>query len=315
MRRALPPPGTVLCAAAASIGGGVALGIDDYVAYWSCDEGEGSVVRDQAPEQCDGVIVGATWTDGVVGTGLAFDGANDFVVITDPHGEPGHVGDLTHGTISVWFRLDSAPPANVIHPILYLGDGVGPTQSGLIIEVGHFGFDTSGNNLKLYYTVFDEAGHIPLCFDSARQLDVGRWYHFAAVVGPGFNTGFLDGREMTERHYNFGDATREDFFASVTDQRVFWIGRGFLARRPADQFHHGAIDEIRIYDRPLDAQEIRAYRDAIAAGDADGDGTVDAADLLRVLGAWGPCEDCPEDFDGDGVVGVADLLAVLDRWE
>ena len=49
-------------------------------------------------------------------------------------------------------------------------------------------------------------------------------------------------------------------------------------------------------------------------GDVDGDGVVDVVDLLAVLAAWGPCEDCPEDLNGDGVVDVLDLLIVLANW-
>lgn len=53
----------------------------------------------------------------------------------------------------------------------------------------------------------------------------------------------------------------------------------------------------------------------VALGDVDGDGLVDFADILAVLGSWGPCEgDCPADLDGDGVVGFADLLLVLANW-
>jgi len=52
-------------------------------------------------------------------------------------------------------------------------------------------------------------------------------------------------------------------------------------------------------------------------GDLNGDEIVGVADLLQVLGAWGPCENpksCPEDFDNDGAVGVSDLLTLLGAW-
>jgi len=48
------------------------------------------------------------------------------------------------------------------------------------------------------------------------------------------------------------------------------------------------------------------------AGDIDGDGCVDDADLLRVLFAFGQSgSDLPEDISGDGIVDDADLLMVL----
>jgi len=49
-------------------------------------------------------------------------------------------------------------------------------------------------------------------------------------------------------------------------------------------------------------------------GDIDGDGLVSFADLLQVLGAWGPCPACAADLDGDGTVGFADVLIVLANW-
>ena len=49
-------------------------------------------------------------------------------------------------------------------------------------------------------------------------------------------------------------------------------------------------------------------------GDIDNNDTVDVSDLLAVLSAWGPCNDCPEDLDGNNVVDVADLLTLLANW-
>ena len=52
-------------------------------------------------------------------------------------------------------------------------------------------------------------------------------------------------------------------------------------------------------------------------GDIDGDGIVGTTDLILLLGAWGPCDDCgacPEDLDGDCVVGTTDLILMLGNW-
>jgi probable HAF family extracellular repeat protein len=49
--------------------------------------------------------------------------------------------------------------------------------------------------------------------------------------------------------------------------------------------------------------------------DLDGDGSVGAADLSMLLGAWGACgAACPADLDGDGAVGAADLSILLGAW-
>jgi predicted outer membrane repeat protein len=50
------------------------------------------------------------------------------------------------------------------------------------------------------------------------------------------------------------------------------------------------------------------------AGDINGDGVVDTADLVLVLAAWGPCGGCAEDLDGSGTVDTADMIIVLAAW-
>ncbi len=53
-------------------------------------------------------------------------------------------------------------------------------------------------------------------------------------------------------------------------------------------------------------------------GDLDGDGAVGVADLVILLGAWGPCrahpDACPADVDLDDIVGITDLLILLANW-
>ncbi|MHC5113166.1 MAG: hypothetical protein ACYTGP_01900 [Planctomycetota bacterium] len=50
-------------------------------------------------------------------------------------------------------------------------------------------------------------------------------------------------------------------------------------------------------------------------GDVNGDGTVNFADVLGVIAAWGPCAGpCPADLDGNGAVGFGDILIILANW-
>jgi hypothetical protein len=50
------------------------------------------------------------------------------------------------------------------------------------------------------------------------------------------------------------------------------------------------------------------------ASDINGDNATNVADLLAVIGTWGPCAGCAADINGDGTVNVADLLAVITGW-
>jgi len=53
------------------------------------------------------------------------------------------------------------------------------------------------------------------------------------------------------------------------------------------------------------------FQDIQCPADFDGDGDVDTADLLYLLGAWGTPDG---DVDGDGDTDTADLLALLGAW-
>lgn len=48
--------------------------------------------------------------------------------------------------------------------------------------------------------------------------------------------------------------------------------------------------------------------------DLDGDGQVDAGDMGRLIGAWGRCRGCAEDFNGDGRVDGEDLALLFSEW-
>ncbi|MCI0365821.1 MAG: hypothetical protein L0Y44_14400 [Phycisphaerales bacterium] len=48
--------------------------------------------------------------------------------------------------------------------------------------------------------------------------------------------------------------------------------------------------------------------------DISGDGIINVADLLLVIGSWGAGAGSPADINDDGVVNVVDLLAVISAW-
>jgi len=49
--------------------------------------------------------------------------------------------------------------------------------------------------------------------------------------------------------------------------------------------------------------------------DLNDNGSVDFADILSIIAAWGPCVgECPQDLNGNGNVDFADILAVIGAW-
>ncbi len=221
------------------------------IAYWNLDEGYGEVAHDSVNE-FHGVVYGASWIYGKIGNALDFDGENDFVIL--PQSAINFIGSLDEGTIAFWFYYDYNLDQQEIQPLFYLGiDNENELDNMFIIEIGH----KNPANRKLYVTwVVD--GRIPLCFDSGFHLEEKRWYHFAVVVNPYGNTGYLDGVELVNRHYNFGKAIDCYFLSDITVQDQFTIGYGKTAdgKCPHFLYFDGRIDDVRIYDKPLNADEI-----------------------------------------------------------
>jgi subtilisin family serine protease len=140
------------------------------------------------------------------------------------------------------------------------------------------------------------------------------------VMAPGANVWSL--KDAAE--YQFLSGT------SMATPHVSGVAMLLLARDPGlspDAIKATLQETAADLDAPgFDEQTGFGRIDAAAAvatlavtGDLDGDGTVSTADLLVLLGAWGPCDEacppaCPADLDGDCVVGTADLLALLANW-
>ena len=250
------------------------------VAYWALD---GSAA-DAGPYSLDGTLIdGAGFADAILGDGLHLDGIDDYLDVTDASGAfPAVLGGLGQGTVSVWFKFDGLPDTRVIYPVFYMGDGVGgPGQSSVTIEIGHF----DPGNTKLYWTSLrnDQQPVPTLCFDTGFNLQQGQWYHYAVVVDPTGNTGYLNGQELTDRHYNFADALSPEFLEDISVQEKVWIGRGFLGFDTRDHYFPGTIDELLIYDRPLSGVEISRYYQSTVTeptvGDFNNDAIVNDQDI------------------------------------
>ena len=257
MRKTFPTMFLSLLAFASGIGAAWGGTEDGLVAHYRFDEGTGTALHDSTPNQFDGSIVNGSWVTGpVYGSAVNFNGSSGRVELSSA-AALSTIGGLSQGSVSVWFYYRGIPAGNSISPIFYLGEA--GFNNLLVIEVGH----NSPTNEKLYFTVA-VGGSLALCFDTGVNLQRNRWYHFVAVVGPNGNTGYLNGVEMTARHYNSGNPSTVKFFADVPIQQKFSLGRGTtLPGKSNSQVwtFYGAVGETRVYDRPLTAAEVQELYD------------------------------------------------------
>jgi len=192
------------------------------VGHWSFDEQEGNIIIDHSTFKSNGEIKGLPKrVAGIIGNGcLELDGKGDYIEISENGKTPSQLNNLGKGSISIWFNARNIPVGTNILPVFYYGSKKGcanmkdASNEGLIISLAHGEIDHESQGI--YFTVFNNPCEYPsICFDSQADNDPdnkqglileGEWYHFVAVVGENFNTGYLNGEEIHYRSYNFSDA-------------------------------------------------------------------------------------------------------------
>ncbi|MBS3774453.1 MAG: T9SS type A sorting domain-containing protein [Bacteroidales bacterium] len=233
---------------------------EGLIAHWSFDETEGDTIYDKTGNGNHGTVYGAERIDGVSGNALSFDGEDDYARIPgDGEAPPSVLSELGEGSISLWFKVNHIPTNYGIAPIFYYGaeekcDFFDAANKGLIIELGHSPIHYGSE--RLYFTIWKNGCTYPsFCYDSNHAIPEGEWHHLVVVVRGDYNTGYLNGEEMVNRRYNFGDASYSQFFADAIAHEKLWLGKGHWDR--TTQHYDGAIDELRIYSNPLSEAEVK----------------------------------------------------------
>ncbi len=214
----------------------------NLIGWWKFDDGGGDIVSDSSDNGYDGTLVGGpTWIangSGYDGSGfLDFDGTDDYVDVN-------YVSEdaflLPRYTVTAWFRRDgSTDERNLIS--LFKPTGDYPLH-GMVISLN------SGEEGRVrYLNRFPFGGYSPAenIYSTPYTYGIGQWHH-AAVVRDS-NTSrklYIDGIEV-------GSSTED--IGAFNEHLQLFIG----ALRPGMlRDWNGAIDDVRIYNRPLSQTEI-----------------------------------------------------------
>ena len=200
--------------------------IRGLVAYWDFEDGSGTTLSDVTGNGFDGTIRNMEAGDWVAGrkagtSGLSFDGVDEFVE-TGATASDLDIPGRTPRTIAGWAR----------GPVFFEG------KTGGIFELGSPENDFSFRSTSILGTTFG------LEYNDERmgaRADQETWFHFAATFDGENVRLFIDGLLVGE----------DEFPDLFTDDAVpFKIGT-----LEAD-FVKGEIDEIAVWDMPLDADLI-----------------------------------------------------------
>jgi hypothetical protein len=214
---------------------------EGLIAYWSFDEGGGSVAHDYSGYGNDGTVSGANWVTGMCESAL------EFVYHDIVRYIPGYFDDPIGSAFSLeawvrWYGEDPGTPARYC----YILDGRTHVTTGL------YWFIRPEGRVCLYQQT--PGGIKSYC--SRDSVRIGEWAHVALTFDytSGEVHAFINGSPDTT---HMAAAPYYDSYLSAAIGNNRWApGDGQWAT------FNGIIDELRIYNRPLSPAEILDhYRD------------------------------------------------------
>jgi len=198
------------------------------VLWLQMDERQGSIAYDLSGNNNHGTIYGPTWKRGKIGYCLNFDGVDDYVNLGIP---TALYQDFTEITLEFWIFLKELREQGSVNWHNFVPYGVHLHSDGTASWVSDH---SDGPQWLLIDALFS----------------VGKWQHMAITYKLGTTDirAFLNGTQI-------GIATPYRFGVFTTPSLPFYIG----ARWVNFQHFWGSLDEVRIYNRALSAQEIEAH--------------------------------------------------------
>jgi len=212
------------------------------VGWWTFDDGSGTVAKDMSGKSVDGTFFGEpTWgQEGQHRGVLLFDGTEanpEYVFINGSFQVPVY-------TITVWFRVDGSVSADHMDVFSAYAPGV---VHGILLEV------RQGDGTLRYLHRYPLGTGGGTNIYTTTTYDDGAWYHAAMVKSVDTIALYING-ELVDSAADTSEFNPGD---------TFGVALGILDdERAPDRVLIGAIDDVRIYDRPMSQEEIQATMQA-----------------------------------------------------
>jgi LruC domain-containing protein len=221
-------------------------GPESLVSYWDFNENAGSTLIDETGGN-NGTIIGASWSSGINGACLSFDGTDDYVQFDSPQ----NLNFSNALSIMTWVRAEEHKTAKIAQKGDWDGYGIGQD----VWNGWKAGIRLANNTSK------------SLDWNNGRPV-LGEWYHIALTYNGSVLKLFVNG-QLTNTENVSGDLK--------VNSRPFSIG----SDNGGQKFFNGRIDEIKVFGAALSHTEIQAiYQNTGTSADSDGDGIADDNDAF-----------------------------------
>ena len=199
------------------------------------NEAEGSVAYDSSTYGNDGTLANTpTWATGKVGSGLQFDGSDDYVSVPDDNSL-----DITDEiTIEAWVRINDF------------------SSKGYMLAKNFGDFGDGGEMAYAVYIHQNES--LMVVLDDVEEntqytVPTGQWKHLVLTWDGSIITLFVDGSETW--------STSKSGSLSTNDQRLVIGARNDSGGPDTVNHFNGIIDELRIHSIALSAAEVQVRYD------------------------------------------------------
>jgi hypothetical protein len=176
-------------------------------------------------------------TSGYIGNALWFDGTNDYV---DLSANVDTIGGLTTGSISLWFKTDSAAHGDATGCLIAGSDSTKGSDE-LRVWLSNAG--------SIAYEIRKDA--VWQCQRSyAGSYNDNAWHHVVIVADASSVKLYVDGVLRDD-----SGTGSSGFFGTVPGLNRIHLGRN--QDSGGGQWHYqGVLDDVRVYDHPLNLEEI-----------------------------------------------------------
>ena len=205
------------------------VGADGLLLHLAFDETRGGVAHDASPIGNHALVHGTRWVKGKRGGAIAFPGKGAVGVVCDAD-----IPAAEAMSIAVWVR--PTYPARGYGAVVYVGTGRGGTDR---FEFG-FGPD---NIYPVISNRQSESRSRLYVSDMKTLIPEGTWGHIAVCAGPDGATTYVNGVARRRTDY----VGRFDF-----------AGKNIHLGRRAHERYTGHMDDLRIWNRCLSADEVKA---------------------------------------------------------